>query len=50
MPKQKRKYDFGGSRSIPKRDMPQSGSASPKQRKQLAHKAPVRRAASKFRE
>jgi len=50
MPKQKRQLDFGGSRSIPKRDMPRSKSASPKQRKQLAHNAPVRRAAGKFRE
>ena len=50
MPKQKRKHDFDGSRSIPKRDTSQSGTASPKQRKQLAHNAPVRRAASKFRE
>jgi hypothetical protein len=50
MPKQKRKHDFGGSRSIPKRDTPRSKSASPKQRKQLAHNAPVRRAAGKFRE
>jgi hypothetical protein len=50
MPKQKRKHDFAGSRSIPKRDMPRSEIISPKQRKQLAHNAPVRRAASKFRE
>jgi len=50
MPKQKRKHDFGGSRSIPKRDMPLPESPSPKQRKQLAHNAPVRRAAGKFRE
>jgi hypothetical protein len=40
MPKQKRKHDFSGSRSIPKRNMPRSKSASPKQRKQLAHNAP----------
>jgi hypothetical protein len=50
MPKQKRKHDFGGSRWIPKRDMPLQESASPKQRKQLAHNAPVRRVAGKFRE
>jgi hypothetical protein len=50
MPKQKRKHDFGGSRSIPKRDMLLPESASPKQRKQLAHNAPVRRVAGKFRE
>ena len=48
MPKRKRKLDVGGSRSIPKRE--RSESASPKQRKQLAHNAPARRAASKFRE
>jgi len=52
MPKQTRKHDFGGGPSIgkPKRDTSRPEDASGKQRKQHAHKAPVRRAASKFRE
>ena len=51
MPKQTRKHDFGGRPSIgkPKRDTSRLEDASAKQRKQHAHKAPVRRAASKFR-
>jgi hypothetical protein len=50
MPKQRRKHDFGNSGSIPKRDSHDRKGTSPKQRKQLAHNAPVRRASSKFRE
>jgi len=50
MPKQRRKHDFGNSASIPKRDSHDRKGISPKQRKQLAHNAPVRRASSKFRE
>jgi hypothetical protein len=50
MSKHARKHDFGGRRSVPKRDTSRSETASAKQRKQLAHKAPVRRAAGKFRE
>ena len=51
MPKQRRKHDFGGSpwTGKPKRDTSRLEDASTKQRKQHAHKAPVRRAASKFR-
>ena len=46
-----RKHDFGGSPRTgkPKRDTSRLEDASAKQRKQHAHKAPVRRAASKFR-
>jgi len=46
-----RKHDFGGSpwTGKPKRDTSRLEDASAKQRKQHAHKAPVRRAASKFR-
>jgi hypothetical protein len=52
MAKQTRKHDFGGGPSIGKwrRDTSRLEDASAKQRKQRAHKAPVRRAASKFRE
>jgi hypothetical protein len=52
MPKQTRKHDSGGRPSIgkPNRDKSRLEDASAKQRKQHAHKAPVRRAASKFRE
>ena len=51
MPKQPRKHDFGGNpwSGEPKRDTSQLEDVSTKQRKQHAHKAPVRRAASKFR-
>jgi len=51
MPKQPRKHDFGGNpwSGKPKRDTSRLEDASTKQRKQHAHKAPVRRAASKFR-
>jgi hypothetical protein len=51
MPKQPRKHDFGGDprSGRPKRDTSQLEDVSAKQRKQHAHKAPVRRAASKFR-
>jgi len=51
MPKQTRKHDFGGDpwTGKPKRDTSRPEDASAKQRKQHAHKAPVRRAASKFR-
>ena len=46
-----REHDFGGSpwTGKPKRDTSRLEDASAKQRKQHAHKAPVRRAASKFR-
>jgi hypothetical protein len=50
MPQQKRKPTAGVSRLVPKRDTTLPNSASAKERKQLAHSAPVRRAASKFRE
>jgi hypothetical protein len=51
MSKQTRKHDFGGGpwTGKPKRDTSRLEDASAKQRKQHAHKAPVRRAASKFR-
>ncbi len=51
MPKQSRKPAFDGSvwSGKPKRDTSRQEDASAKQRKQHAHKAPVRRAASKFR-
>jgi hypothetical protein len=51
MSKQTRKHDFGGKPSIgkPRRDTSRLEDISAKQRKQHAHKAPVRRAASKFR-
>jgi hypothetical protein len=51
MPKQTRKHDFSGSpwSGKPKRDRSRLEDTSAKQRKQHAHKAPVRRAASKFR-
>ena len=52
MPKYTRKHDFGGRPSVGKlkRDTSRLEDVSAKQRKQHAHKAPVRRAASKFRE
>ncbi len=52
MAKQTRKHDFGCRPSVgkPKRDTPRLEDVSAKQRKQHAHNAPVRRAASKFRE
>jgi hypothetical protein len=52
MPKPTRKRDSGGIPSIgkPKPDKSRLEDPSAKQRKQLAHNAPVRRAASKFRE
>ncbi|PYJ24599.1 MAG: hypothetical protein DME91_08310 [Verrucomicrobia bacterium] len=52
MAKQTRKHDFGGRPSVgkPKRNTSRLEDASAKQRKQHAHKAPIRRAASKFRE
>jgi hypothetical protein len=51
MPKQPRKHDFGGSpwSGKPKQNTSRPEDSSAKQRKQHAHKAPVRRAASKFR-
>jgi hypothetical protein len=49
MPKQKPKAESGKNRSIPKREKSQPQNVSAKERKQLAHNAPVRRAASKFR-
>ena len=51
MPKQTRKHDFGGNpwTGKPKREPSRLEDTSAKQRKQHAHKAPVRRAASKFR-
>ena len=51
MPKQTRKHSFGGNpwTGKPKRDPSRLEDTSAKQRKQHAHKAPVRRAASKFR-
>jgi hypothetical protein len=51
MPKQRRKHDFGGNpwSGKPKHDTSRLEDVSMKQRKQHAHKAPVRRAASKFR-
>src|SRR5664279_758153 len=52
MPKQARKQDYGGRPSSRKRNPPgsQPEEVSAKQRKQHAHNAPVRRAASKVRE
>jgi hypothetical protein len=51
MPKQPRKHDFGGNpwSGKPNRDTSRLEDVSAKQRKQHAHKAPVRRAASKVR-
>jgi hypothetical protein len=51
MPKQPRKHDLGGNpwSGKPKRDTSRLEDVSAKQRKQHAHKAPVRRAASKVR-
>jgi hypothetical protein len=51
MPKQNRKQSFGGGfwTGKPKRDASRPEDSSAKQRRQHAHKAPVRRAASKLR-
>ena len=52
MPKQTRKQNSGDRSSIvkPKRDKSRPVDVSAKERKQHAHNAPVRRAASKARE
>jgi hypothetical protein len=50
MPKQKPKPSVAGNRSIPKPTASPPSGVSTKERKQLAHNAPVRRAASKARE
>jgi hypothetical protein len=49
MRKQKLKAQFKSNRSIPNRDTVQAENVSRKQNKQMAHQAPVRRAASKAR-
>jgi hypothetical protein len=49
MRKEKLKANFKSNRSIPNRDTLRAESVSTKQNKQMAHHAPVRRAASKAR-
>jgi len=49
MRKEKFKPNFKSNPSIPNRDTSRPENVSAKQRKQLAHHAPVRRAASKAR-
>jgi hypothetical protein len=49
MRKEKFKANFKSNRSIPNRDASRAENVSAKQRKRLAHNAPVRRAASKAR-
>jgi hypothetical protein len=49
MRKEKLKAQFKRNRSIPNRDTVQAENVSRKQNKQMAHHAPVRRAASKAR-
>jgi hypothetical protein len=49
MHKEKLKTNFKGNRSIPNRDTTRAENVSRKQNKQMAHHAPVHRAASKAR-
>ena len=49
MRKEKFKANFKSNRSIPNRDISRPENVSTKQNKQMAHRAPVRRAASKAR-